>query len=80
MTSDSKTHPSTDQGAEQVDGLQHQLLVPDPGDAQLLQVLVCDLQQLLPADLLPLKVADVLLEAVIQTWVHKMREANSGTR
>lgn len=62
---------STDQGAEQIDGLQHQFLVSDPGDAQLLQVLVCDLQQLLSADLLPLEVADVLLEAVVQTWMPK---------
>lgn len=69
VSSDSKRIRLTDQGAEQIDGLQNQFLVSDPGHAQLLQVLVCDLQQLLSADLLPLEVAHILLEAVIQTWV-----------
>ncbi|TNN83056.1 hypothetical protein EYF80_006663 [Liparis tanakae] len=66
-------HPaelSTDQSAEEIHGLQHQFLVADPGHAKLLQVLMRDLQELLPADLLPLKVAHILLQAVIQTWTH----------
>lgn len=58
---------STDQSAQQVHSLQHQLLVADPGHAQFLQVLVCDLKQLLATDFLPFKVADVLLQAVVQT-------------
>lgn len=44
----------------------------NPGNAELFQVLMCDLQQLLATDLLPLKVANVLLQAVIQTYnTHK---------
>lgn len=35
---------STDQSAEQIDGLQHQFLVSNPGHAQVLQVLMSDLQ------------------------------------
>lgn len=60
-------HVSTDQRAEQIHRLQHQLLVSDPGHAELLQVLMRDLQQLLPADLLPLKVGHILLQVVVQT-------------
>lgn len=58
----------TDQGAEQVDGLQQQLLVPHPGHAQRLQLLVGHPQQLLPVHLLLLEGGDVLLQAVVQTW------------
>lgn len=55
------------QSAEQVHCLQDQLLVSNPRHPQLLQVLVRDLQQLLTVDLLPLKVMDVLLEAIVQS-------------
>lgn len=61
----------TNQSTEQVHSLQDQLLVSDPGHPQLLQVLVRDLQQLLSVDLLPLKVMDVLLETVVQSWKKK---------
>jgi len=57
----------TDQGTEEVDGLQDELLVSYPGDSQLLQLLVGDVQQLLAAHLLPLEALHVLLETVIQT-------------
>lgn len=57
----------TDQGAEQVDGLQQQLLVPHPGHAQRLQLLVGQPQQLLPVHLLLLEGGDVRLQAVVQT-------------
>lgn len=43
----------------------------DASHPQLLQLLVRDVQQLLPGDLLPLKVFDVLLEAIIQAWLEK---------
>lgn len=46
----------------------------DPRHAQLLQVLVRDLQQLLAADFLPFEVADVLLEAVVQAWETKRKK------
>lgn len=58
----------TDQSAKQVDGLQQQLLVPHPGHAQRLQLLVGHAQQLLPVHLLLLEGGDVLLQAIVQTW------------
>lgn len=58
----------TDQGTEQVDGLQQQLLVPHPGYAQRHQLLVGHPQKLLPVHLLQLEGGDVLLQAVVQTW------------
>lgn len=57
----------TDQGAEKVDGFQDEFLMPYSGDAQFLQFLMSDVQQLLPSHLLPLKVLHILLETVIQT-------------
>src|SRR4029434_11172665 len=46
-------HPH--QSAQQVHGLQYELLVSDAGHAQVLQLLVCDPEQLLAANLLMLK-------------------------
>lgn len=67
------TFRRTDQRTEQVDSLQHEFLVPDPRDAQLLQVLVGDAQQLLAVYLLPLELVDVLLQAVVQPWHESKR-------
>lgn len=58
----------TDQGAEKVDGFQDELLMSYSGDAQLLQFLMSDVQQLLSSHLLPLKILHILLETVIQAW------------
>lgn len=57
----------TDQGTEEVHSFQYKLLVSYSGDAELFQLLVGDVQQLLSSYLLPLKALHVLLEAVIQT-------------
>lgn len=57
----------TDQGAEEVDSFQDELLMSYSGDTQLLQLLMGDVQQLLSPHLLPLKTLHVLLETVIQT-------------
>lgn len=61
----------TYQCTEQINSFQDQLLVANAGHSQLLQLLVSDVQQLLPIDLLSLKVFDVLLEAVIEAWLEK---------
>lgn len=61
----------TYQCTEQIHCLQDQLLVANASHPQLLQLLVSDVQQLLPVDLLSLKVFDVLLEAVIEAWLEK---------
>lgn len=52
----------------------------NPGNAELFQVLMCDLQQLLATDLLPLKVANVLLQAVIQTYNTHKKEKGEKKR
>lgn len=67
MNRESVKSEYTNQSTEQVHRLQDQFLVSNPRHPQLLQVLVRDLQQLLTVDLLPLKVMDVLLEAIIQS-------------
>lgn len=61
----------TYQRTEQINCFQDQLLVADASHSQLLQLLVSDVQQLLPIDLLSLKVFDVLLEAIIEAWLEK---------
>lgn len=60
--------PLTDQGAEKVDSFQDEFLMSYSGDAQFLQFLMSDVQQLLSSHLLPLKVLHILLETVVQTW------------
>lgn len=67
---------ATNQCTEEIHSLQHQLLVSDPSYAELLQVLVRDLQQLFSADLFAFEVAHVLLEAVVQPWTYKTKKAN----
>lgn len=57
----------TNQGTEEVDSFQDELLMSYSGDAQLLQLLVGDVQQLLAPHLLPLETLHVLLETVVQT-------------
>lgn len=64
---------TTYQCTEQINCFQDQLLVANASHPQLLQLLVSDVQQLLPIDLLSLKVFDVLLEAIIETWLEKPR-------
>lgn len=61
----------TYQSTEQIHCFQDQLLVADASHSQLLQLLVSDVQQLLPIDLLSLKVFDVLLETVVEAWLEK---------
>ena len=63
----------TNQGTEEVDSFQDELLMSYSGDAQLLQLLVGDVQQLLAPHLLPLETLHVLLETVIQTWAEDRR-------
>lgn len=57
----------TDQGTEKVDSFQDEFLMSYSGDAQLLQFLMSDVQQLLSSHLLPLKILHILLETVVQT-------------
>lgn len=64
---------TTYQCTEQINCFQDQLLVANASHPQLLQLLVSDVQQLLPIDLLSLEVFDVLLEAIIETWLEKPR-------
>lgn len=49
----------------------------DPGHSQILQLLVGDSQQLVPADFFSLKGFDVLLEAVVQALGTTQREHGS---
>lgn len=65
----------TDQGTKEVDSFQDELLVSYSGDAELLQFLMGDVQQLLSPDLLPLKTLHILLEAVIQAWEENNTDA-----
>lgn len=69
---------ATHQCTEEIHSLQHQFLVSDPSQAQLLQVLVGDLQQLFPADLFAFEVAHVRLEAVVQPWTTQNKEGKRG--
>lgn len=55
----------TNQCTEKVDSLQHKFLVSNARDPQLLKILMGNLQQLLSIYLLPLKLVDILLQAVI---------------
>lgn len=55
----------TDQGTEKVDSFQDEFLMSYSGDAQFLQFLMSDVEQLLSSHLLPLKVLHILLETVI---------------
>lgn len=57
----------TYQSAEQITGLQDQLLVSHPHHTQRQQLLVGHLQQLVSVHLLPLEGGGVLLQAVVQT-------------
>lgn len=64
----SKWERLTDQGTEEVDSFQDELLMSYSGDTQLLQLLMGDVQQLLSPHLLPLETLHILLETVIQTY------------
>lgn len=57
----------TDQGTEKVNSFQDEFLMSYSGDAQFLQFLMSDVQQLLSSHLLPLKILHILLETVVQT-------------
>lgn len=54
------------QRTKQVHSLQNEFLVADSRNTQILELLMCDSQQLFTAHLLLLKVLNVLLQTVIQ--------------
>lgn len=69
---DSSTqNTQTHQSAKQVDGLQDELLVPDPRDPQLFQLGMADPQEPFATHTAALKHANILLQTVVQTCKYK---------
>ena len=57
----------TYQCTQKVNCFQDQFLMANATDPQIFQLLMCNAQQLVPTDLLPLKVLNILLQTVIKT-------------